>query len=121
VIHLWKRTGYGIPKNGKKVKDMPITINGQKYYRTTEVCRIVGISRNTLFRWLKEGNVTEVEHRDYRGWRLFTQVQVDAMKEKIRQVSTIPIRNWAKEAGSTVPSKAGSITEHPGARSSHED
>ena len=100
---------------------MPVAINGQTYYRTTEVCRIVGISRNTLFRWLKEGSVTEVEHRDYRGWRLFTQTQVDAMKEKTRQVSTIYIREQAKEASSARPSKAGSTIEHPGARSSHED
>lgn len=100
---------------------MPVAINGQTYYRTTEVCRIVGISRNTLFRWLKDGSVTEVEHRDYRGWRLFTQAQVDAMKKRTRQVNTIHIRERAREDGSTKPSKAGSITEHPGARSSHED
>jgi predicted site-specific integrase-resolvase len=65
---------------------MPVTINNQTYYRTAEVCRMVGISRNTLFRWLKEGSVTVVEHRDFRGWRLFTQVQVDAMREKNSQV-----------------------------------
>jgi len=100
---------------------MPVAINGQTYYRTTEVCRIVGISRNTLFRWLKEGGVTEVEHRDYRGWRLFTQAQVDTMKKKTRQVSTIYIRERAKEASSARPSKAGSTTKHLRARSSRED
>jgi len=100
---------------------MPVTINGQKYYRTTEVCRIVDISRNTLFRWLKDGSVTEVEHRDYRGWRIFTQAQVDAMKEKIRRVSTIYIGGRAKEAGSTRPCEAGSTTELEGAKSSNED
>jgi excisionase family DNA binding protein len=100
---------------------VPVTINGQKYYRTTEVCRIVGISRNTLFRWLKDGNITEVEHRDYRGWRIFTQAQVDAMKEKTMQVSTIYIRRRAKEAGSTGPCEAAATTERPGAKSSHED
>lgn len=77
---------------------MPVAINGQEYYRTSEVCRIVGISRNTLFRWLKEGGVTEVEHRDYRGWRLFTQAQVDAMKKKVGQVSTTYINILLKEA-----------------------
>lgn len=71
---------------------MPVTLNGQTYYRTSEVCRIVGISRNTLFRWLKEGSVTKVEHRDYRGWRLFTKEQVDAMKKKTSQISTIQLK-----------------------------
>lgn len=71
---------------------MPVSLNGQTYYRTNEVCRMVGISRNTLFRWLKEGSVTEFEHRDYRGWRLFTQAQVDAMKKKTSQISTIQLK-----------------------------
>jgi len=59
---------------------MPVVINGQTYYRTVEVCRIVGISRNTLFRWLKQGVLGEPEHRDRRGWRLFTQAQADKLK-----------------------------------------
>jgi excisionase family DNA binding protein len=68
---------------------MPIAVNGQTYYRTKEVCRMVGISRNTLFRWLKEGKVTDVEYRDFRGWRLFTQTQVDTIKSKITDIRAI--------------------------------
>ena len=59
---------------------MPVTVNGQTYHRTAEVCRIVGISRTTLFRWLKEGIVKEVKHRDRRGWRLFTKDEIDRLK-----------------------------------------
>ena len=95
---------------------MPVAINCQTYYRTAEVCRIVGISRNTLFRWLKDGSVTEVEHRDYRGWRLFTQAQVDAMKKRTGQIHTIHIKEQAKEAGLTKPPQVGATTEHPGAQ-----
>jgi predicted site-specific integrase-resolvase len=83
---------------------MPVTINNQTYYRTTEVCRMVGISRNTLFRWLKEGSVTVVEHRDYRGWRLFTQAQVDAMKEKTSRVVNLYLGEGAKESSLAQPS-----------------
>ena len=32
---------------------MPVTMNDQTYYRIAEVCQMVGISRNTLLRWLK--------------------------------------------------------------------
>jgi predicted site-specific integrase-resolvase len=71
---------------------MPVIIKGQKYYRTTEVCRMVGISRNTLFRWLKDGNVIEAEHRDCRDWRLFTQSQIEAMKERTGHITTIYIK-----------------------------
>jgi predicted site-specific integrase-resolvase len=64
---------------------------------------MVGISRNTLFRWLKEGSVTVVEHRDYRGWRLFTQAQVDAMKEKNSQVVDFYLGKGAKESSLAQP------------------
>ena len=100
---------------------MPESINGDTYYRTSEVCKIAGISRNTLFRWLKEGSVTEVEHRDYRGWRLFTQAQIDALKKKTGQINTIYLRKHAEETSSARRSKAGPTTGHPGARSGHED
>jgi len=65
---------------------MPVTVNGQTYYRTAEVCRIVGISRTTLFRWLKEGIFREAEHRDRRGWRLFTEGEIDKLKAEANQI-----------------------------------
>ena len=65
---------------------MPVTINGQTYYRTAEVCRMVDISRNTLFRWLKDGVLKESEHRDRRGWRLFTEAQVDRLKQEANRI-----------------------------------
>jgi predicted site-specific integrase-resolvase len=72
---------------------MPVVINDQTYYRTAEVCRAVGISRNTLFRWLKEGIFSGVEYRDWRGWRLFTPAQMDIMRARTSQVTEISRRN----------------------------
>ena len=68
---------------------MPVVINDQTYYRTADGCRTVGISRNTLFRWLKEGVVSDVEYRDCRGWRLFTPAQVEAIRTKTNHVFAI--------------------------------
>jgi predicted site-specific integrase-resolvase len=68
---------------------MPVVINDQTYYRTAEVCRAVGISRNTLFRWLKEGIFSDVEYRDWRGWRLFTPDQMDIMRVRTSQITEI--------------------------------
>jgi predicted site-specific integrase-resolvase len=68
---------------------MPVIIDGKTYYRTAEVCRMVGISRNTLFRWLKEGMFSNVEYRDWRGWRLFSVTQVTTIRRKTNQVTTI--------------------------------
>jgi excisionase family DNA binding protein len=66
---------------------MSVTVNGQTYYRTTEVCRLVGISRSTLFRWLKEGTFDEAQHRDRRGWRLFTEKELVRLKMEANQIS----------------------------------
>jgi len=72
---------------------MPVVINGQTYYRTAEVCRVIGISRNTLFRWLKEGVFSDVEYRDWRGWRLFTKAQMETIRKKTSHVTAISRKN----------------------------
>ena len=68
---------------------MPVIINDETYYRTAEICRMTGISRNTLFRWLKDGIFSDVEYRDWRGWRLFTAAQVETIREKTNHVTAI--------------------------------
>ena len=65
---------------------MPVSINGKTYYRTIEICRLVGISRNTLFRWLKEVASSEPEYRDWKGWRLITEDQLARMKAKTEEI-----------------------------------
>jgi len=72
---------------------MPVVINDQTYYRTAEVCRMIGISRNTLFRWLKEGMFSDVEYRDWRGWRLFTPAQLETIRAKTSYVTAISKEN----------------------------
>ena len=61
---------------------MPTVINSETYYRTTEVCQMVGISRSTLLRWLSSGIVKDVSHRDRRGWRLFTKADIKRIKDE---------------------------------------
>lgn len=56
-----------------------IVIDGTTYYRTLEVCRRAGISRATLFRWMEMGILTAVL-RDRRGWRLFTERDLDVLR-----------------------------------------
>jgi DNA-binding transcriptional MerR regulator len=72
---------------------MPVVINDQTYYRTAEVCQMIGVSRNTLFRWLKEGIFSDVEYRDWRGWRLFTPAQLETIREKTSHVTAISREN----------------------------
>lgn len=66
---------------------MAIRINEQTYYRTSEACKEVGISRATLFRWLKTGILEDVMRRDRKGWRLFTQDDINRIKSEATRVS----------------------------------
>lgn len=68
---------------------MPVVVRGQTYYRTAEVYRMLGVCRTTLYRWLQKGVFGETEHRDARGWRLFTQDEIDIAMEKANHISRI--------------------------------
>jgi len=46
---------------------MPIVMKGQKYYRTRDVCEMVGVSRSTLVRWISSGVIGDTAIRDRRG------------------------------------------------------
>ena len=65
---------------------MPTVINSETYYRTTEVCQMVGISRSTLLRWLSSGIVNDVPPRDRRGWRLFTQADIKRIEDEANKI-----------------------------------
>ena len=65
---------------------MPVRLNGETYYRSAEACRKAGISKNTFLRWVKEGTFTEVEHRDRRGWRLFTEDDLDRLRTEVNRI-----------------------------------
>ena len=65
---------------------MPTVINSETYYRTTEVCQMVGISRSTLLRWLSSGIVKDVRHRDRRGWRVFTGADIKRIENEANKI-----------------------------------
>ena len=61
---------------------MPIKINGDTYYRTSEAAKMAGISRSTLLRWLDDGVIKEASRRDRRGWRLFSQADINRINSE---------------------------------------
>ena len=65
---------------------MPVRINEQTYYRTAEACRMAGISKNTFLRWIREGTFADVELRDRRGWRLFSNDDLDRLKAEVYKI-----------------------------------
>lgn len=65
---------------------MSVKIRGNTYYRTTEACRMIGVSRSTLLRWLVKGVLKDASHRDVRGWRLFTEADIKRIEEAINKI-----------------------------------
>ena len=64
---------------------MPTEINGEVYYTTSEICGETGISRPTLFRWLRQGVLKEIR-KDRRGWRLFTEEELNTIKAETGKI-----------------------------------
>ena len=68
---------------------MPIVVDGATYYRTAEVCDLIGISRSTLFRWVKQEGDKDAKNRDRRGWRLFTEAEVDNLRKEANRIRAV--------------------------------
>jgi phage antirepressor YoqD-like protein len=65
---------------------MAVEINGRIYYRTAEVCQMVGIGKSTLFRWIKQNIVQDAAYRDRKGWRLFAEDELFSLKSETNKI-----------------------------------
>jgi excisionase family DNA binding protein len=65
---------------------MPVSIDNRTFYRTAEVCRMAGISRSTLLRWLKNDGLKINDYRDRRSWRLFTEADVKKLINEANRI-----------------------------------
>jgi len=53
-----------------------------QYHRVKDVEKLIDRDKTTLFRWEKEGKINP-PIRDSRGWRLYTEADVEKMKQLI--------------------------------------
>jgi excisionase family DNA binding protein len=84
-----------MPNQFKENHGMPIVIKDQTYYRTRDVCQMVGVSRSTLLRWISSGLIKDTVTRDRRGWRLFTEADIKRIEDeayKVNQVKPAKVR-----------------------------
>ena len=65
---------------------MPLKIDGRIYYRTAEVCQMVGIGKSTLFRWIRQNIVQDAEYRDRKGWRLFAEHELRSLEAETKRI-----------------------------------
>jgi predicted site-specific integrase-resolvase len=69
---------------------------------TCQAARLIGVSRNTLLRWFREGRVADVA-RDRNGWRFFTTRDV----ERIRAYAHRLVPPRPRSGGRTRTERAG--------------
>ncbi len=74
---------------------MSVVVKGKTYYRTSEVCVMVGVSRSTLLRWLHQSIIKDT-YRDRRGWRLFTEDDVSNLNAEANMMDTSQIASDLK-------------------------
>jgi len=65
---------------------LSLVYNNQKYYRTSEICKLASVSRTTLWRWIKAGVLVDSAKRDRRGWRLFSEYDLETIKDEAQRV-----------------------------------
>ena len=66
---------------------MPINVDGQTYYTSTEACKKAGIGKSTFLRWVKAGIIEDVTNADRRGWRLFTEEDISRIKAEATRIN----------------------------------
>jgi DNA-binding transcriptional MerR regulator len=70
---------------------MPVVFKKKKYYRTSEVCKIVGISRTTLWRWMNAGILEDTAKKDRRGWRIYSSADIKIIEDEAQRVNYLSI------------------------------
>jgi len=91
-------------------------------YSTIEAANCIGVSKNTLLRWLDEGLTDDVK-RDWRGWRVWMQRDIERIKAfkleyhskpiKRRRRSSISRARYANAAAQSMRSFAKGYSYRP--------
>jgi len=60
----------------------------KKQYKAKDICRLFDISKATLFKWERDGQISSVK-RDWRNWRFYTNQNVQQIRVLIRKKNMI--------------------------------
>jgi len=66
--------------NGKKR-----IIKNEKHYRVSDICNILGISKNTLYNWEKKKKIPKAWRDPMSGWRIYSEKDLENIKKISRR------------------------------------
>jgi excisionase family DNA binding protein len=62
----------------------------QEKYNTKQVADMLSIDKSTLLRWIRQGKIPDVIHRDGRNWRVWLPEDIERVRlyhDKIHQLT----------------------------------
>lgn len=62
----------------------------QEKFNTKQVADMLGIDKSTLLRWIRQGKIPDVIHRDGRNWRVWLPEDIERVRlyhDKIHQLT----------------------------------
>lgn len=69
-------------KSCSRIRFMP-RAQEQQYLKTSEVARILGVSTQTIYNWLREGTIEEPERNPLTAYRRWTTKDVEMVRNAI--------------------------------------
>jgi len=66
---------------------MPIEIRGEAHYQTSQACQTTGVSTSSLPSWVRQGILKDTTHKDIRGWRLFTEDDLEGVEQTLKHAT----------------------------------
>ena len=55
------------------------------YFKTAEVAELIGVTKQTVLNWLKQGLITEPERNPATGYRLWTEKDIERVRRFLRE------------------------------------
>jgi len=55
------------------------------YFKTAEVAELIGVTKQTLLNWLRQGLSTEPERNPATGYRLWTEKDIERIRRFLRE------------------------------------
>jgi DNA-binding transcriptional MerR regulator len=56
-----------------------------EYFKTAEVAELIGVTKQTVLNWLKQGLITEPERNPATGYRLWTEKDIERVRRFLRE------------------------------------
>lgn len=82
-------------------------------YTTAEVAERIGVSKNTLLRWIGEGRLADVT-RDWRNWRVWSEADLARARAVRNEIHGQPVSSPPAAAAPETPAKGTGMATYAG-------